>query len=105
MTQSQQAFVADSPITDVNSALDLLANASYQGAQKVVLMQAQLPPTFFDLRSGLAGEILQKSANYQMPMEIHGDFESIASKAFQAFLIECNRTGHLIFVQQPKDNP
>lgn len=40
------------------------------GADGVLLTEADLGPEFFDLRSGLAGELLQKFVNYRMRVAI-----------------------------------
>ena len=55
-------------------------DASFEGAQSVVLQKEQLAPAFFELRTGLAGAILQKFSNYRMKLAICGDFENIRSK-------------------------
>ncbi len=78
--------------------LDLLGNASYQGASGVVISERDIAPEFFDLRTGIAGEILQKFSNYQMKLAIVGEFGKFNSKALNAFIIECNRGNHVFFV-------
>lgn len=40
------------------------------GATGLILTEADLAPAFFDLRSGLAGEFLQKFTNYRMRVAI-----------------------------------
>ena len=85
-------------VRTVQDAIDLIANADYQGARSVLIHAEQLTPEFFDLRSGLAGEILQKCANYRFKLAIVGDFSLYDSKALQAFIIECNRGRHIYFV-------
>jgi len=91
VTQSQQV------IQNVQDALDLMANASYQGATAILLHEKHVPPTFFDLRTGLAGEILQKYTNYQMKLAIVGEFEKFESKSLRAFIIESNRGNQVFF--------
>jgi hypothetical protein len=63
----------------------------------IVLQKENLDPSFYDLRSGLAGEILQKVSNYRRRLIILGDFENLSSKSLRDLIIECNRTGHVIF--------
>ena len=79
-------------------ALDLIGNAGYQGARGVVLQAAQFAPGFFDLRTGLAGEVLQKFSNYGLRLAIVGDFAGYDSKALQDFIRESNRQGRVCFV-------
>ena len=58
-------------------------------------------PDFFDLRTGLAGAVLQKLVNYHLRVAIVGDVtrEVAASKAFADFVTESNRGGHVWFVR------
>lgn len=50
---------------DIDDAL----GASF-GSAGLVLAEAQLSPEFFDLRSGLAGELFQKFTNYHLPVAL-----------------------------------
>jgi hypothetical protein len=40
------------------------------GAEGLILSEADLAPEFFDLRSGLAGELFQKFTNYRIRLAI-----------------------------------
>ncbi len=91
----------DSPNTvvfDVQDALDLMANARYAGAGSIILYSQNLNPDFFDLKTRLAGDILQKFSNYQMRLAIVGDFGIYDSKSLQDFIFESNKTGQVLFV-------
>ncbi len=83
-------------INTAQDALDVIANASYQGAESVILYEENLKPAFFELQTGLAGDILQKHVNYKMKLAVIGEFEKFASKSLKAFIIESNR-GELAF--------
>lgn len=83
-------------VNDIQDALDLIANANHQGATSIVMAEQYLHQDFFDLRTGLAGEILQKCANYHMKLAVIGDFEKYQSNSLKAFIVECNR-GHSVF--------
>lgn len=43
--------------------LDLLGNLYYQDFDKIVIQEKNITPDFFDLKNGMAGEILQKFSN------------------------------------------
>ncbi len=88
----------DSKIKTTQEATDLMGNADYNGAKNVILEENNLSPEFFDLKTGMAGEILQKYSNYHMKLAIIGEFEKFNSKALNAFIIECNRGNHIFFV-------
>jgi len=84
-------------VASVADALDLLGEVFALGASHLILSAEQLTPAFFDLRTGLAGEILQKCANYRIRIAIVGDFNGYASKSLHAFIVECNRGRHIFF--------
>jgi len=90
-------------IETIEDAVDLLGNADYQGARRVIVHQNQLHPDFFELRTGLAGEILQKFSNYRMKLAIIGDFDHLESKSLRDFIRESNRQGNILFVRTPDE--
>ena len=53
---------------------------------------------FFDLSSGLAGEISQKLVNYGFRLAIIGDFSEYTSASLHDFVNESNKGSHLFFV-------
>lgn len=86
-------------IYDIQSALDLMATISYQtGADRFVLNKSAIDEKFFDLRSGLAGEVLQKFINYQVKVAIVGDFSIYSSKSFKDFIYESNKGSNTFFL-------
>jgi hypothetical protein len=82
-------------IRNLDDAIDLLGNCSYQGASRIILHERNLVPEFFDLKTQLAGEILQKFSNYRMQLAIVGDFSRYISKSLKDFIYESNQ-GRLI---------
>ncbi|WP_049575736.1 DUF4180 domain-containing protein [Streptomyces sp. SBT349] len=80
-------------IAGEREALDLIGNASYQGAQWVVIPVERLDEAFFRLRTRVAGEIVQKFVNYRMGLVVLGDISrhTAASSALRDFVRECNR--------------
>lgn len=78
-----------------DDALDLMGNLYYQGFEKIILYERNISPSFFDLKNGIAGEILQKFSNYRMQLAIVGDFEKYTSRALKDFIYECNN-GRLV---------
>lgn len=84
-------------VGDAQAALDLIANASYAGCVGVIVGRERFREAFFDLRTGLAGEILQKFSNYRMRLAIVGDFGGHPSRALRDFIRECNRGRQVFF--------
>jgi hypothetical protein len=86
-------------ITDVQSALDLMATVTYEaGCDRIILPKAAVCEDFFDLKSRLAGEILQKFVNYQVKVAIVGNFSGYASESLQDFIRESNRGNDIFFL-------
>lgn len=81
-------------IAEAGDALDLLASA---GTIHLVVHESQLHPDFFRLRTGLAGEILQKCSNYGRRLAVVGDFGKYSSPPLKDFMYESNRTGNVVF--------
>jgi len=77
---------------DVN---DLLGNAYYQGFDGMIISADKISPRFFDLKTRLAGEILQKFSTFQMRLAIVGNFSTFTSESLKSFIYESNR-GNLI---------
>lgn len=90
-------------LTDVNivigeaqDALDLIADLGSQGHSRMIIYEQNLSKDFFDLKTRLAGDILQKFSNYHFKLAIIGDFSKYTSKSLRDFIRESNR-GNMIF--------
>ena len=79
--------------------LDLLGNLYYQGFDKIIIHEKNITPEFFDLKTKIAGEILQKFAQYQMPLIIVGDFSKYKSKSLNDFIFESNKSQQINFIK------
>jgi len=85
-------------IAAIEDGLNLMADIYYQGFDAMILHEATITPAFFDLKTGMAGEILQKFSNYRMRLAIVGDFTNYKSKSFNDFVFESNKNRHINFV-------
>ncbi len=89
------------PISTIQDALDLMANADYMGARSIIIRKEHLPAEFFDLKTRLAGEILQKFSNYRVRLAVVGDFSN-TSKSLRDFIYESNKAGQFLFLSSEK---
>jgi hypothetical protein len=82
-------------------ALDLLGEAFGRGATWVAVPAERFHDDFFVLRTGVAGEIVQKFVNYRLGLAIVGDISRFteASSALRAWVLESNRGRHIWFVR------
>ena len=91
-------------ISDVQSALDLMATVRYEtGADRMILPKAALDERSFVLSSGLAGDILQKFVNYQLIVAIVGNYSGYTSKPLRDFIYESNNGSHVFFVSTAEE--
>lgn len=77
-------------INNLEDGIDLIGNTYYQGYEKVIIHKKNITPDFFELKTKLAGDILQKFSNYRIRLVIIGDFENIESKSLRDFIRESN---------------
>lgn len=91
-------LISEDILTELQDYLDLMANANYNGAEKIIIRKENLHPGFFDLKTKVAGEVLQKFSTYRQKLAIVGDFSAYTSKSLQDFIRESNRVKHIVFV-------
>jgi hypothetical protein len=84
-------------INNIDDGVNLLGELYYQNVDAIILYEKNVIPDFFDLKTGMAGEILQKFSNYRLQLAIVGDFSKISSKSLQNFIYECNRGKQTFF--------
>jgi len=85
-------------ITNAEEALQILADLYYQECDGIILHEKNISPDFFDLKTGLAGEILQKFSNYRMRLAIVGDFSKYPGQSIKDFIFESNKGRHINFL-------
>lgn len=85
-------------INSAEDGLDLMGNLYYQGFETIVLHEKNLSADFFELKNGMAGEILQKFSNYRVRLAIVGDFSKYTSKSLKDFIYESNQGRQIVFV-------
>lgn len=91
-------------VKDAGGFLSLMFNA-HADVDRVALHAENIDPAFFNLRSGMAGEILQKLVNYRMRLAIVGDISEHLEKseALKALVRESNRGRDVRFVATIED--
>jgi len=91
-------------ITDVQSSLDFMATVRYEtGCDRIVLNKSVLGEDFFNLKTKLAGEILQKFVNYHVKIAIVGDYSVYTSKSLKDFIYESNKGNDIFFLANEKE--
>jgi hypothetical protein len=85
-------------IDNAGDMLDIIAEAGYNNSTALIIHKENLNEAFFDLKTGIAGDILQKFSNYRMRLAVVGDFTKYKSKSLSDFIGESNRYGVACFV-------
>ncbi|WP_312553323.1 DUF4180 domain-containing protein [Empedobacter brevis] len=78
--------------------LDVLGNLYDQAFDKIIIHKKNIIPDFFELKTKIAGDILQKFTQYQMPLLIVGDFSAYKSKNLNDFIFESNKGRQVNFM-------
>lgn len=84
------------PLRTGSELLEVLMNSP---SETVALKASDLDAAFFDLKTGVAGDMLQKVSNYRMRLVILGDFTVVSSRSLQDFIRESNQRGQVIFTE------
>lgn len=85
-------------------ALSLFADVFHAHAcNKLIIAKEAICEDFFSLKTGIAGEVLQKCVNYQMKFAIVGDFSVYSSKSLRDFIYESNRGRHVFFLPTTRE--
>jgi hypothetical protein len=69
----------------------IITSCAESGADSLLLDEKSLPSDFFDLSSGLAGELLHRLSIYRMRMAAVVPDLTRHSSYFQAFVLEANK--------------
>ncbi|MFC5528860.1 DUF4180 domain-containing protein [Cohnella yongneupensis] len=86
-------------IGEVQDALDLMATVQYTAdCTKMLIEKSCFTEDFFELKTKLAGDILQKFTTYQVKLAIVGDFGAYDSKSLKDFIYECNKGTQIFFL-------
>lgn len=99
---SPQIVVAE--LTDENfiisqpqDVLDLFGELMSTDCDRMIIHERNLDSAFFDLKTRLAGEVLQKFSNYRVKVAIVGDFSKYNSKSLHEFILESNKSKMVFF--------
>lgn len=93
----------DRVLKELHDFIDILGNSYYLQSIGVVLHSENLHNDFFELKTKLAGDILQKFSNYRQKLAIIGNFDNIKSKSLNDFIRESNEFGKISFVNSLED--
>jgi hypothetical protein len=96
---------ADGPVLDGDRAATDLLGAAFGRADVVAVPVARLAPEFFSLRTGVAGEVVQKFVTYRLHLVVVGDIARFvaASTALRDLVREADRGRQTWFVADAEE--
>lgn len=78
-------------INGMDRVMDLLGEINFlHKCTRVLVDRSLIDESFFDLKSGFAGELTQKISTYRMRLAITGRFNLIENLALKAYIYESN---------------
>lgn len=77
-------------IQQEEDAVALVAVCGEHSAERLLLYAGNLPESFFDLKSGVAGAILQKFTNYHLKVALVIPSDLVQGR-FKEYILEANR--------------
>lgn len=98
-TQIAEVITTEMLIKNSEDALQLLLDLYYQGFDRIIIHEKNITPAFFDLKNGIAGEILQKYSNYRVRLVIVGEFTKYQGKSLKDFIYESNKGKQVNFLE------
>ncbi|MEV5026839.1 DUF4180 domain-containing protein [Paenibacillus sp. LPE1-1-1.1] len=102
LAESKVAIIESDEIVihDVQGALDLMASVRYhEDCYKIAINKSNITEDFFELKTRLAGDILQKYTNYRVKLAVIGDFDVYDSESLKDFIFECNKGNQVFFLK------
>lgn len=94
-----QAAELTSNIIVINNAQDALEVINNSPADKIIIHKENICEDFFDLKTRIAGETIQKFITYHVKAAIIGDFSKYDSKSLKDFIYETNKQGNVLFLE------
>ena len=91
------------PITCESDVLDIIGMCIAYGADRLLLREEAFTDDFLNLKSGLAGIVLQKFTNYHIKVSAIIKDESIVQERFKELVYELNKTDCFMFFNNRND--
>jgi hypothetical protein len=85
-------------IREIQDIMDIMGDLFPLNSRTFIVNESNFHPNFFDLKTGLVGDILQKFSNYKVQLAIVGDFSKYQSKSLRDFIYESNKAKLIFFM-------
>jgi hypothetical protein len=104
MGREQSILLASESGIEIRSLIDISdAIGLSLGTGGLIITERELAPEFFELRSGLAGEVLQKFTNYKVRLAIVLPTPEVYGERFNELVYEHRSHGLIRFVKSEEE--
>ncbi|MFA6619166.1 MAG: DUF4180 domain-containing protein [Candidatus Neomarinimicrobiota bacterium] len=93
----------DAPISSLQDALDLISDADYHNAQKIMIKREHLGKDFFNIDTKLAANITEKMREHYKYLMVVGDFSDLKKRSWLEFMQESNKEGQIMFAEDTQE--
>lgn len=87
----------------MRDAQDFLEIAANSPSRNIIIHKENILPEFFDLKTRIAGDVLQKASNYRIRIGIVGNFKDVSSKSLRDFMYESNMHEEVLFKESVEE--
>jgi|SRR5215217_5960259 len=98
-----EVVAEEAVISNPEDALQLFVDIYYQDFDRIIIHEKDIVSDFFDLKTGIAGEILQKVSNYRLRLAIVGEFDKYPGKSIRDFIFESNKGRQVNFLSSVEE--
>ena len=104
MGREQSSLLASESGIEIRSLIDISdAIGLSLGTGGLIITERELAPEFFELRGGLAGEVLQKFTNYKVRLAIVVPAPEVYGERFNELVYEHRSHGLIRFVKSEEE--
>jgi hypothetical protein len=104
MGREQSILLASESGIEIRALIDISdAIGLSLGTGGLIITESELAPAFFELRSGLAGEVLQKFTNYKVRLAIVVPDPEVYGDRFNELIYEHRTHGMIRFVKSVEE--
>jgi hypothetical protein len=88
----------DIVLSKTQDILDLIGEGYAYDSKCLIIYEKNIAPEFFDLKTKIAGDILQKISTYEFQIIIIGEFDKYESQSLKDFIYESNKGKTIYFL-------
>lgn len=97
-TKIAEVISSEILVNSVDEGFQIMIDLYYQDFDKIIMQEHHFTTEFFDLKTKIFGDLLQKFSNYKVKLVLIGEFSKYESMSFQDFIKESNQQKRVLFL-------